>query len=341
MNKFISGMFATAMVFSISAAAAAAPVYESDDSLKNTVKGFDGGAASYQQDLTQIGGQTEVKFDLGDNADYYSVQFAYAEGKNEVSAEYDSGRNVVVLTPSVDAKVEQARSYEIEIAVIERKGKDIISEGYTLHGMVSFDRFQAVESGKRYRSSDGALYDFGKGAENVRISAGEGVDLSIAKSPRGVVNLHMTETGNESIDYMFSAHNLQYRNFVSQPKFTTPVEVTLYADEGTYLYEYADGNLRKAPDAHFTSGVGYTFQTKRLATYIIADNLLSEGVVNENANTVRPSGGTSEDSIGHSGNDIVKDNPTTGTSNATGFIAAVFTLFLAGAGIVNALRRSR
>ena len=131
----------------------------------------------------------------------------------------------------------------------------------------------------------------------------------------------MNDEGNESIDYMFSDHELEYFNFVAQPKFSSDVTVTLRAAEEDHLYEYLNGRLSKVK-AEYDGREGYSFSTRQLGTYILSDMPMAEGLVDESINLVKPDGGSS--SAG-------KDNPTTGASNLPSLLAASSLLSLAAA----------
>ena len=160
------------------------------------------------------------------------------------------------------------------------------------------------------------------GASDVTVRVDNNVTLDI-KNGRGVYNLHMNDEGNESIDYMFSEHELRYLNFVSKPKFNADVTVSLFAGEDAYLYEYLNGRLSRVK-AEYDERDGFIFTTRQLGTYILSDLPLVEGEVDESINLVRPS---KPNGSGNTGSG--KDNPTTGASELPALLSAAGLLALA------------
>lgn len=320
MKKTLSSVLAAAMTVGAAVTAFAAPVYDPEGSqtLKNTITGFRGGETSAEADVTQMGGSVDVQFDLGDNAPYYAVEFDVTEGGRQVSAVYNQKKKAITIQPNVSPNQTEAKDYTIEFEVVDRKTSDVIADGYAITGTVAFDTIQYADSDKRYLNDRGALYDF-SGAENVEIDAGNDVTVRIAKAPRGVVNMRLTTDSNESLDYMFSKHELDYLNFVGKPKFSVPAEVIIDAPEALYLYEYSGDVLRKVPGAQYDENAGFVFRTKQLSTYILADHPLNEGIVDESKNLIRPVGGNGN-SAGAGGDTESKfpekNNPTTGAAAA-------------------------
>lgn len=303
MKKIVTSVLACAMALGLSSAAFAAPAYVegSDEKLQNTVAGFSTGR-SIETDLTQVGGKVEVSFDLGENANYYNVEIDIKENDRQLDAEYNRSKKAIILRPDIKTKTVEPEDYEIAIEVVDRKSGDTVAEGYTMKGTLVYDQLQYAEGGERLSNKNGVLYDFMDGEEEVGIRVDNEVSLEIPYA-RGIYNLDMNDEGNESIDYMFSEHELKYYNFVAKPKFTSDVTVTLRAGEEEYLYEYLNGRLSKVKGT-YDEREGYSFTTRQLGTYILSDMPLVEGMVDESINLVKPEGSTSSG----------KDNPTTGAS---------------------------
>ena len=303
MKKVVTSVLACAMALGMSSVAFAAPAYVegSDEKLQNTVTGFSTGK-SIETDLTQIEGKVEVSFDLGANANYYNVEIDVKEGGKQLDAEYNRSKKAIILRPSIGTKTVEPEEYEISVEVVDRKTRDTVADGYTMNGTLVYDKLQYAESGERMNNKNGVLYDFMDGEEDVEIRVDNNVSLEIP-SARGIYNLHMNDAGNESIDYMFSEHELKYYNFVAKPKFSSDVTVRLNAAEDEYLYEYLNGRLSKVK-AEYDERDGYIFNVRQLGTYILSDLPLAEGVVDESINLVKPEGSTGSG----------KDNPTTGAS---------------------------
>lgn len=323
MKKIVTSVLACAMALGLSSAAFAAPTYVegSDEKLLNTVAGFSTGK-SIETDLTQIGGKVEVSFDLGENANYYSVEIDVKENGKQLDAEYNRSKKAVVLRPDIKTKTVEPEEYEIAIEVVDRKTGDTVADGYTMNGTLVYDQVQYAEGGERLHNKNGVLYDFMDGEEDVEIRVDSEVSLEIPQA-RGIYNLHMNDEGNESIDYMFSEHELRYMNFVAKPKFTGDVTVNIRAAEEEYLYEYLNGKLSKVK-AEYDGQEGFRFTTRQLGTYILSDLPLVEGVVDESINLVKPEG---------SGPSSGKDNPTTGASEAPGALLACALFSLAAAAL--------
>ena len=320
MKKVVTSVLACAMALGMSSVAFAAPTYVegSDEKLLNTVTGFSTGK-SIETDLTQIEGKVEVSFDLGANANYYNVEIDVKEGGKQLDAEYNRSKKAIILRPNVRTKTVEPEEYEIAIEVVDRKTRDTVAEGYTMNGTLVYDNLQYAEGGERFNNKNGVLYDFMDGEEDVSIRVDNDVTLDIANA-RGIYNLHMNDEGNESIDYMFSEHELKYFNFVAKPKFGSDVTVSLHAAEDEYLYEYLNGRLSKVK-AEYDERDGYRFTTRQLGTYILSDMPMAEGMVDESINLVKPDGSVSSG----------KDNPTTGASELPASLAASGLFALAAA----------
>lgn len=307
MKKVLSALLATSMMLTISATAFAAPQLGEDNSLKNTVTGFEGGKKAVAQDITLKEGRVDIPFDLGENASYYEVDIDIKEGRGQVSAEYNKTKKAIVLRPGSDIELTGIEEYEIEIEVLDRETLDTIADGFSINGEVSYDNLQYVDDNHRYKNSKGVIYDFEDGASDVQIDLGQGITLHFEKTPTGVLNLDVTDERNDSIDYMFSKHELEYLTFASKTELDTPVEVTIETEEEGYLYEYAAGRLRRIPSSKYEENVGYVFETSALGSFIFSNMPLTEGIVNEQMNLIRPEGSTS---VSTPSTD--KNNPTTG-----------------------------
>lgn len=323
MKKLMAALLATSMMLGIGATAFAAPVNGEDNKLKDTVVGFAGGSKTAEQDLRGTEGSVSLSFDLGANANYYTVDVAVREGGKYVAAEYSKGKKSVVLRPTIKEDVMEEKEYEVEIEVLDRNTKDVVAKDFSITGTVSYDKIQQVEDGGRYVNTKGAFYDFGEGARDVDIYVGRDMHLKFDKTVKGSYNLRLSDEGNKSIDYMFSKHELTYYTFPSAPKFSNSVEVTLGADSGSYLYQYAGGKLTKVPGAEYDEDAGaYTFSTNQLAMFILADMPLQEGVVSEDQNLIKPGSGSSNGSSGGSSKPNApsgdKNNPTTGAPDLMG-----------------------
>lgn len=320
MKKVVTSVLACAMALGMSSVAFAAPTYVegSDEKLLNTVTGFSTGK-SIETDLTQIAGKVEVSFDLGENANYYNVEIDVKENGKQLDAEYNRSKKAIILRPNIRTKTVEPEEYEIAIEVVDRKTRDTVAEGYTMNGTLAYDNLQYAEGGERFNNKNGVLYDFMDGEEDVSIRVDNDVTLDIANA-RGIYNLHMNDEGNESIDYMFSEHELKYFNFVAKPKFSSDVTVSLHAAEDEYLYEYLNGRLSKVK-AEYDERDGYRFTTRQLGTYILSDMPMAEGMVDESINLVKPDGSVSSG----------KDNPTTGASELPASLAASGLFALAAA----------
>lgn len=287
MKKFLATAMAAVIAVGMSVAAIAAPLMDESGALKNTVTGFEGGAMHAMQDLTVLGGTASVPFNLGENASLYGVTFTFVEGGDALSASYSRVKSAISLTPREGAALAGSAPYELEIAIYERETMDSVAEGYSISGTLTYDNVQQVESGFNYRSRNGVLYNFGKGQQNVKIDTEAGVVLALDGSATGLQNFKVTNDSNSSLDYMFARHELSYYNFVGRPQFSGSAEVSILAPEGKLLYSYADGRLKRVRNVSYTDGA-YTFNTDRLETFILANAPMSEGVVDESKNTVRP-----------------------------------------------------
>lgn len=254
------------------------------EAAQNTVRGFEGGSRSHQLEMTQRGGEVRVPFDLGENAANLAVEIDINEGSHFLRAAYDRAQGDVVLTPRPDARRANDREFELEIDVVDRKTKELVTGDYFLTGFITYDTVQTAEDGRHYSSGNGVLYDFGDGARDVTILAGEGVTLEISHMA-GAVDLTLTKERNAALDYMFSRHEIEYLHFPSQPEFSGEVTVNVNSD-AAYLYEYAGGELRRVRVLH-VPGEGYTFTVRRLGTYLLTDDQLTEGAVDEEARRIR------------------------------------------------------
>ena len=103
----------------------------------------------------------------------------------------------------------------------------------------------------------------------------------------------------DEVDAVVDAYPDANLDFVALTgKFKKTAEVTLYADEGTYLYKVVDGKV-VAMDAEYDEWEeGFLFNTKTLGTYVLSDVELDLDAVTDVTET--PEEGT--------------DNPTTGAA---------------------------
>jgi len=99
----------------------------------------------------------------------------------------------------------------------------------------------------------------------------------------------------EELVQIYNKANLDFINMKGAFKKTS--DVTLYAEEGTYLYKYENGKL-SAVDAEYDDwDEAFSFRTKALGTYVISDVKLNTSAVSGS---------------GSSSNGSVSNNPNTG-----------------------------
>jgi hypothetical protein len=76
----------------------------------------------------------------------------------------------------------------------------------------------------------------------------------------------------DEVDSLTTIYNVANLDFVALTgTFRKTAEVTIYADEGTYLYKFEDGKI-SAVDAQYDEWEeGFVFNTRTLGTYVISD----------------------------------------------------------------------
>lgn len=239
------------------------------------IPGFADGSRTNQIEIRQLGGAVRVPFDLGADAEKLRVELDVNRGGRYLEASYEDG--AVVLIPRTDRRADRAE-FEVEIDVVDRVTKELVEGDYFLTGFLHYDWTQTVEDGGSYTGADGVFYDFGRGAENVRIQAAEDVSLEIAKSPAGEMELSVARERNAALDTMFAKHRIEYLQFTGKPAFPADVRVSVRTP-ARYVYEYADGILRRV-EAERTAD-GLRFSARRLTGYLFTNDTLTEGKVDE------------------------------------------------------------
>ncbi len=246
------------------------------------VPGFMDGSRTNQVEIRQRGGEVRVPFDLGPGADGLRVELDVNRGGRYIEASYEEG--AVVLTPRTGKRAERAE-FEVEIDVVDRVTKELVEGDYFLTGFITYDWTQTVKDGGTYDSADGVFYDFGRRAKDVRIQAAADVVLEIAKSPAGEMDLSITRERNAALDYMFSRHSIEYVCFASAPVFPADVKVTVRT-QAKHIYEYADGVLRRVETRRVPDGL--QFSARHLSRYLLTDDTLTEGIVDEERLQIKP-----------------------------------------------------
>ena len=97
---------------------------------------------------------------------------------------------------------------------------------------------------------------------------------------------------NATIAQVYSKANLDFVNLTGSFKKTA--EVTIYADEGKYLYQIVDNRLQTVNAEYDEWEEGFVFHAKNLGSYVISDVSLNTAAIpsnGSNAGTTNPSTG--------------------------------------------------
>ena len=246
------------------------------------IPGFADGSRTNQIEIRQNGGAVRVPFLLGADTENLRVELDVNRGGRYLEASYEDG--AVVLLPRMEKRADRAE-FEVEIDVVDRVTKELVEGDFFLTGFIHYDWTQAAEDGGAYNSADGVFYDFGRGAEDVRVQAAEDVLLEIAKSPAGEMELSVARERSAALDTMFAKHRIEYVQFITEPEFPADVRVTVRTP-ARYIYEYADGILRRVETERVPDGL--RFSARRLTGYLLTNDTLTEGIVDEERLRIYP-----------------------------------------------------
>ena len=206
--------------------------------------------------------------------------------------------------------------------VVYIKGKGGYSDTQVV---TSGDRFTVRKSGDTTDGETGAIFNFSEVLdEEVRIRCHDYVDVYF-KGNYGTdkENMRVVTDKISDVEKYFDDSDIDCYDFVGTPKFATKVRVIIDGDSNAYLYEYNKntGDIT-AVDAEYTSD-GWSFTTKNLGTYILAEEEYEGGNVKKEE---------VEDKEPVSAPD--KTNPGTGANDMVGVAAALAVVSLVAAGAV-------
>ena len=112
------------------------------------------------------------------------------------------------------------------------------------------------------------------------------IDTDISTTKKIVLGYNRDEI--DAVVKAYPAADLEFRNLTGTLKKSG--EVTLYADEGTFLYKYEDGKLAKVEAEYDEFDEAFVFTAKKLGSYVISNVELDTSALN--TATVAPADGT-------------------------------------------------
>lgn len=138
----------------------------------------------------------------------------------------------------------------------------------------------AVESN---RESDlhGCVYDFSQMLyDGAIIRCGDYLSLYF-KGNYGtdVENLFVDTAEISEIAELIGQDDVDYYNFIANPKFATAVTVGIEADKNAFLYAYQDGKIEEISTAKYSNDE-WTFRTNKLGCYFVTEEELSRDLLN-------------------------------------------------------------
>lgn len=259
------------------------------------------------------------------------VRADVADGKISVSTKKLTDTQVqITIKPKWgvrDFKNDNKWKVELDVGadgdrVVYIKGKGGYSDTQVV---TSGDRFTVTKSPSEVKGSTGAIFDFSEVLdEETRIRCNDYVDVYF-KGNYGTdkENMRVSDAKITEVEKYFDDSDIDCYDFVGTPKFATKVRVIIDGDSNAYLYEYNKntGDIT-AVDAEYTSD-GWSFTTKNLGTYILAEEEYEGGNVKKEE---------VEDKEPVSAPD--KTNPGTGANDMVGVAAALAVVSLVAAGAV-------
>jgi|GEM_PF-4787805 len=143
-------------------------------------------------------------------------------------------------------------SFDVDLALAY--GRTVIGETENSIDVAEGDRIYDVERSKEEEFT----FVFGDAAEVV-------ADLSSTDEL-------LLGYDTDEIEILTQVYNVADLDFVTmRGSFRKTATVTLYADAGTYLYEYANGRVTPVNATYDEFEEGFVFKTKTLGSYVISD----------------------------------------------------------------------
>jgi len=130
----------------------------------------------------------------------------------------------------------------------------------------------AVFAEAHYLDGPSCIFDFSQVVdEETIIHCGENVKLTfLGHYGTDKENLRVWTTPLEGVKEALGDEDIDFYIFGALPKFARPVEVSIRAGEGTFLYEVTpDGELCQV-DAVYEDGE-WVFETKALGAYLVTE----------------------------------------------------------------------
>lgn len=287
---------------------------------------FGTGAAEDMTFVFDVAKKTKLRADVADGKISVSTKKIGTYGEGD--AQYTTYEITVKPKWGVrDFKNDNKWKVELDIGgdgdkVVYIKGKGGYSDTQVV---TSGDRFAVRKSGDTTDGTSGSIFDFSEVIdEETRIRCHDYVDVYF-KGNYGTdkENLRVVTDKISDVEKYFDDSDIDCYDFVGTPKFATKVRVIIDGDSNAYLYEYNKntGDIT-AVDAEYTSD-GWSFTTKNLGTYILAEEEYEGGNVKKEE---------VEDKEPVSAPD--KTNPGTGANDMVGVAAALAVVSLVAAGAV-------
>lgn len=160
------------------------------------------------------------------------------------------------------------------------------------------------------------VLDFeGKGDVDITFTTTNNSDMAtyiVDATGQSKLNCGYTTKFNSEFAAKYPAANLEFLSFGAKPSFNRIGELTIYSEEGKYLYEITADGFKEPKYTYDEDYEAFVLKTRTLAAYVISDIELEAEVIEETpAPSVPgqnpPTGGTS-DAPSNGG----KPNPNTG-----------------------------
>jgi hypothetical protein len=240
-----------------------------------------------------IEGVSIVKKKLKSNSTYYYfVEVKYKAGTSTGVDNISGEINLKKSTATMDGVTVSGKAF---VAVLGISGTYSFPEADTLTGI------DAEETLLYNFSSSGLLYGF-DGEQTFDFESGHYFDVDL--TGQGKILIYYDEKYNASVAAAYPYANLDFVNF-NGATFNKTGELTLLADEGSYLYALnADGSLSKIKSEYDEYEEAFKITTRTLGKYVISDTELKLVAASTSSTAPAGSEATAE----------VKPNPGTGAA---------------------------
>ena len=160
-------------------------------------------------------------------------------------------------------------------------------------------KYHSNFNGGELTSGKTGIVSFDKKAGEIDIDFEDVATYTVDVDGQGKLNLAWNTKFDEDFGAMYNYANLHFFTFEGKPAFNKTVEMMVYADKDSFIYEVTEDGAKELNASYDEDFEAWVFKTRKLTSYVVSNVELNEKTVTEDKN---------ESSKPESG----KDNPDTG-----------------------------